>query len=149
LYRRVAGIKLGHSSVIYNSCEIRDSTKIAIGDHSSIGDHCILDGRGGLTIGDSVNISTGVWIWTAQHDPQSADFQFESAPVVIENFAWLSCRSIILPGVRVGRGTVIAAGAVVTKDTPEYSIMAGIPAKKIGNRNQELTYKLRQHSHFW
>lgn len=147
-YRRF-GIRIGRDTVIYNSCEIRDPRKVTIGDYSSIGDHCILDGRGVLTIGNSVNFSTGVWIWTMQHKVNDPDFEVETAPVVIEDFAWLSCRTVILPGVRIGQGAVVAAGAVVTKDVEPYAIVAGIPAKKIGERSRDLRYQLKSGSHFW
>lgn len=77
-----------------------------------------------------------------QHDPQCPNFGVESAPVVIEDYAWLSCRSIILPGVTVGKGAVVAAGAVVTKSVESYTIVGGIPAKPIGKRNPNLDYVL-------
>jgi acetyltransferase-like isoleucine patch superfamily enzyme len=143
------GVKIGRDTVVYNSCELREPRRITIGNFSSIGDHCILDGRGGLTIGDSVNFSTGVWIWTMQHKINDPDFEVETAPVVIEDFAWLSCRTVILPGVRIGKGAVVAAGAVVTKDVEPYAIVAGVPAKKIGERSHDLRYQLGSGGHFW
>lgn len=149
IYRFLYGIKLGINSVIYHNCEIRDAHKIAIGDHTCIGDHCILDGRGGLTIGNSVNFSTGVWVWTMQHQANDPNFACESAEVVIEDYAWLSCRSVILPGVRIGRGAVVAAGAVVSKDVEPYTIVGGVPAKKIGERSHDLSYELKSCIHFW
>lgn len=149
IYRYIFKIHLGRNSVIYNSCEIRDPYQITIGNHSCIGDHCILDGRGRLTIGNSVNFSTGVWVWTMQHQVHDPDFACESAEVVIEDYAWLSCRSVILPGVRIGRGAVVAAGAVVTKDVEPYAIVGGVPAKKIGERSRDLRYELQSCIHFW
>ena len=146
---RQFGVRIGQGTTIYNSCELREPRRITIGEFSSIGDHCILDGRGGLTIGNSVNFSTGVWIWTAQHKMNDPDFGEESAPVVIEDFAWLSCRTVILPGVKIGKGAVVAAGAVVTKDVEPFAIVAGIPAKKIGERSRDLKYKIKSGSHFW
>ena len=146
---RMSGMKIGQDSVVYNSCQIREPRRITIGDFTSIGDHCILDGRAGLTIGNSVNFSTGVWIWTTQHQVNDPDFAEESAPVFVEDYAWLSCRTVILPGVRIGRGAVVAAGAVVTKDVEPYAIVAGIPAKKIGERSHDLRYRLKSGSHFW
>jgi acetyltransferase-like isoleucine patch superfamily enzyme len=148
LYRRF-GMKIGQGSVIYNSCEVREPTGIAIGEHSSIGDHCVLDGRGGLTIGSSVNFSTGVWIWTMEHEVNSRDFRGSAAPVVVEDFAWISCRTVILPGVRIGKGAVVAAGAVVTKSVDPYTIVGGVPAKCIGQRSRDLDYQLGSCVHFW
>lgn len=149
IYRRIYGLKLGVASVIYNSCEIRDPDKVVIGDFTSIGDHCTLDGRGGLTIGNSVNFSTGVWVWTMQHDVNDPGFAVVSAPVVIEDFAWISCRAIILPGVTIACGAIVAAGAVVTKSVEPYTIVGGTPAKKIGERSRELDYELGSGLHFW
>ena len=149
IYRRLFGLKLGRDSVVYNSCELREPYHITIGDFTSIGDHCILDGRGGLTIGNSVNFSTGAWVWTMQHEVNDPDFKVECAPVVIDDYAWISCRTVILPGVHIGKGAVVAAGAVVTKSVEPYAIVAGVPAKKIGERSRDLRYQLKSCEHFW
>lgn len=149
IYRRIFRLKLGEDSVIFNNCEIRDPHRISIGNFTSIGDHCILDGRGGLTVGNCVNFSTGVWIWTMQHKVNDPDFGGESAPVIIGDYAWISCRTVLLPGVRVGEGAVVAAGAVVTKDVEPYAIVGGVPAKKIGERSQGLRYRLNSGMLFW
>jgi acetyltransferase-like isoleucine patch superfamily enzyme len=149
IYRDIYGVKIGQDSVIYNNCELRDPHQIKIGHFTSIGDHCILDGRGGLTIGNSVNLSTGVWIWTMQHQVNDADFGCESAPVIIEDYAWVSCRTVLLPGVSIGKGAVVAAGAVVTKNVEPYAMVGGVPAKKIGERSRDLRYQLKSCVHFW
>ncbi len=146
---RASGMAVGRGTAIYHGCEIRAPRAIRIGVHSSIGDHAILDGRGGLTIGDSVNFSTGVWVWTAEHDVNARDFRFTSAPVVIEDYAWVSCRAVILPGVTVGKGAVVAAGAVVTKSVAPYDIVGGVPAKKIGERSRDLSYHAGPGYPFW
>ncbi len=142
IYRDLFHMRIGKTTVIYGGAEIRDPEKIVIGEHSIIGHYAILDGRCGIHIGENVNLSSGVWIWTLQHDPQAADFGVLGGPVVIEDYAWLSCRTVILPNVRIGRGAVVAAGAVVTKDVPPYAIVGGVPARVIGERNRNLTYEL-------
>lgn len=149
IYTRIYGLKLGVNSVIYNSCHIRCPENVVIGENTSIGDQCVLDGRAGLTIGNSVNISTGAWIWTAQHDPNDQGFGGLGAPVLIEDYAWVSSRTTILPGVTIGRGAVVAAGAVVTKSVAPFEIVGGVPAKKIGDRNRDLNYKLSSCIAFW
>ncbi len=149
IYTKVYGLQIGQNSVIYNSCHIRDAHQVKIGDHSSIGDQCVLDGRSGLTIGNSVNLSTGAWIWTAQHDLNHPNFEGTGAPVVIEDYVWVSSRTTILPGVTIGRGAVVAAGAVVTKSVAPFEIVGGVPAKKIGERNRDLTYELGSCIAFW
>ena len=68
--------------------------------------------------------------------------------VVIIDRAWISCRVVILPGVTVGEGAVVAAGAVVTKNVPPYTIVAGVPAKEVGKRTKDLRYKLCFHKSF-
>lgn len=149
LYRRLLKMKISSNTYIYGGAEIRDPWNIKIGEFTSIGHYAILDGRRGLTIGKNVNLSTGVWIWTLQHDLQSPDFSVEGGPVVIEDYAWLSCRSIILPGVTIGEGAVVAAGAVVRKDVPSFAIVGGVPAKIIGERNKNLTYQLKWYQPFY
>lgn len=143
IYQYIYYLDLGKNAVLYGGSEIRDAYKIKIGSGTIIGDNSILDGRNGLTIGKNVNLSTGVWIWTEQHNPQSPYFSSNGAraPVVIGDRAWLSCRTIILPGVNIGEGAIIAAGAVVTKNVEPFSIYAGIPARKIGQRNKNLLYE--------
>ena len=115
---------------------------LTIGECSSVGDHCYIDIRGPIIIGNNVNVSSQVMIFTVDHDPQDSGFRGRCKPVVIEEYVWLSTRSIILPGVTVGKGAVVAAGAVVTKDVTPFTIMGGVPAKKIGDRNKNLDYQV-------
>lgn len=84
-----------------------------------------------------------------QHKVEAPDFGCESAPVIIEDYAWVSCRTVVLPGVRIGKGAVVAAGAVVTKNVEPYAIVAGVPAKPIGARPRDLRYQLESCVHFW
>jgi len=142
LYRHLYGARIAKTAVIYGGAELRAAHKLTIGENTTIGHDAVLDARSGLTIGRNVNFSSGVWIWTMQHDPHSPDFAVLSAPVVIKDYAWLSCRTVILPGVTIGTGAVVAAGAVVTKDVPDYAIVGGVPAKVIGERPRDLRYTL-------
>ena len=137
-----AGARIGTGTVVYGGVDARCCRKIRIGQNSSIGHHAVLDGRGGLVIGSNVNLSSGVWIWTAEHDVQSPVFAARIAPVVIEDYAWIGSRVTVLPGVRLGKGSVVASGAVVTKDVAEFTIVGGVPAKPIGIRNRQLSYQL-------
>lgn len=148
LYRWFFRVKIGRDSNIYRACELRSPWKITIGEGTSIGDHCILDGRCGLSIGSSVNLSTGVWIWTQQHDKDDRQFKVVGKNVVIEDYVWLGGRVIVLPGVRIGRGAVVASGSVVTKDVPPFAVMAGLPARKVGERSQDLDYRIDGHLPF-
>jgi len=139
---RAAGMSLGRDVVIYGGAEVRDPSGIHIGAGSIVGHRAILDGRCGIDMGENVNLSTGVWIWTMQHDPASSSFGTNSGAVTIGDHAWLSARAQILPGVTIGRGAVVAAGAVVTHDVPEYTIVGGVPARPIGERPRDLAYSL-------
>lgn len=142
-------MQIGPGTVIYNRCEIRDPKNISIGSNCAIGDHSVLDGRGGLQIGDCVNFSTATWVWTNTHDPQCSEFGLKVGKVVIGNHAWICSRATVLPGVTIGDGAVVAAHAVAVKDVPPYTIVGGVPAKKLGDRNRNLTYKLDSHMPFW
>ncbi|MCB9150115.1 MAG: acyltransferase [Caldilineaceae bacterium] len=139
---RRLGMKLDKTSTVYMGGTIRNPQGITIGAYTTIGHNCTLDGRSNIYIGENVNLSSEVMIWTVQHDPQSADFGVKAEPVIVEDYAWLSTRSIILPGVTIGKGAVVAAGAVVTKSVEPYTIVGGIPAKRIGNRSKTLNYRL-------
>ena len=149
IYRSVFHMQIGDGSIIYGGAEIRAPWNIIIGQQTMVGHHAILDGRCGLTIGNNVNISTGVWFWTLQHDPQSPEFATVGGPITVEDHAWISCRAILLPGVRVGEGAVVAAGAVVTHPVDPFTIVGGVPAKKIGERNRDLRYQLTWHQPFF
>jgi acetyltransferase-like isoleucine patch superfamily enzyme len=136
------GVNIGTGSILYMGQEIRAPKKISIGKDTSIGHNCVLDGRSGLTIGDHVNLSSEVMIWTLQHDMNDSGFKAVGGAVEIGDYAWVSARAIILPGRKIGKGAVVAAGSVVTKDVEDYAIVGGVPAKKIGERNRDLEYKV-------
>ncbi len=141
-YLRLIGCKIGNKTIIYHGFEVRSAQNIKIGNNSIIGFNACLDGRRGIKIGNNVNLSSEVMIWSLQHDYNSDSFGLSGGPVIIEDYVWVSCRAIILPGVKIGKGAVIAAGAVVTKDVPENVVVGGIPAKIIANRISSLNYTL-------
>lgn len=133
----------GNQVEICRNVEFRIPGNISIGSNTSINKNVLLDGRGGqIVIGDSVDIAQDSRIWTLQHDYNSPDYKAIGGDVIIEDFVWIASNVTLLPGVKVGKGAVIATGAVVTKDVEPYTIVGGIPAKKIGERSTELNYKL-------
>lgn len=146
-YRAVMGVELGRGARINGRAEIRKG-RVRIGKNSVIGHDAILDGRLGIEIGESVNLSSEVAIWTMQHDHRDLDFRSVGGPVTVGDHAWLSFRAVVLPGVSIGPGAVVAAGAVVTGDVPPYSVVAGMPAKVIGTRPKTLRYALGSTRHF-
>ena len=110
---------------------------------------CHLDGRGGkLVLNEDVDIGPYTHIWTLQHDPQSPSHEVIGGDVIIEDHVWIASRVTILPGVRIGRGAVVAAGSVVTKDIAPFDIVGGVPAKKLGERVRELSYKISYNPRF-
>jgi len=147
-YRRLLGVRIGRGSVMHWRTRFYAPQGVRVGDHSIIGNDVFLDGRFGLTIGDNVNVGGETAIFTAEHDPNDPGFAMVGAPVVIEDYVYVGSRSTILPGVRLGRGAVVAAGAVVTRDVPEYTIVGGVPAHKIGERRRDLRYRLGFHLPF-
>jgi acetyltransferase-like isoleucine patch superfamily enzyme len=140
IYKFIYQMNIEKNVVIYRRLEARRPHKITIGQGTIIGDHCILDGRNYISIGCHVNFSSGVWIWTEQHMINDENFGSSGGPVSIGDRVWLSSRTTILPNIRIGEGAVVAAGAVVTKDVDPYTIVAGIPAKKIGIRKNSIDY---------
>ena len=137
------------SSAIYRNVDLRSPYRIVVGAHTNINEKCVLDGRGGLKIGNNVDIALETNIWTEQHDYNSPTYKSVCKEVVIEDYVWLASRVTVLPGVHIGRGAVVASGAVVTKDVPPLAIVAGIPAKIIGYRKEEaLQYHLGDRAWF-
>lgn len=142
-FYRIAGMKIGKGSAIHMGARFYDPRNIEIGEDTIIGEFAVLDGRDLLKIGNHVAIASEVMIYNSEHDINDLNFKAITAKVIIEDYVFIGPRAIILPGVKIGRGAVIAAGAVVTKDVPPYAIVGGVPAKIIGERrNKNLNYKL-------
>lgn len=148
-YRRVLGIQLGPGAGIHMSCymsfygpgSIRRND-VRIGTRSRINRGCALDLRGGVTIGDNVSISADVSIVTIAKLTTNRS-SAEAKPVVIEDNVWIGTRAIIMPGVTVGQGAVVGAGAVVLRDVPPLAVVFGSPARPFGARaTDEAVYLL-------
>lgn len=144
---RFWGIKIGSGSTIHMGAVFYYPPNIKIGKDTIIGENVVLDGRAPLNIGDHVDIASEVMIYNSQHDTSEEDFaDVEKAvlePVNIEDYVFIGPRAIILPGVTIKKGAVVGAGAVVTKDVPEFTIVGGVPAKPIGERKLKTpSYKL-------
>lgn len=138
-----AGLSLGRGSTIHMGVRFFSPQGVTIGDDSIIGFRTFLDGRAKLTIGSHVDIASEVMVYNSEHAVNSTDFHATRAPVTICDYVFIGPRAIIMPGVTIGTGAIIAAGAVVTKDVPEFTIVAGVPAKSIGDRtNKHPQYRL-------
>ena len=134
LYRKFFKIKVSKDSLIYWKCIFFEPTGVNIGHNSIIGDNAFLDGRYGIYIGNNVNISAEVRIFTVEHDIEDSNFGSVGNPVFIEDLVYIGTRVTILPGVKIGKGAVIASGAVVTKNIEAWTMVGGVPAKFIKNR---------------
>lgn len=115
-------------------------TAVKIGSNSIINRNCYIDGRAGIEIGNNVSISPEAYILSLDHDPQSINFDTIPSRTIIHDYVWIGVRAIILPGIDLKEGCVVGAGAVVTKTPEPYTIIAGVPAVKIGERTKELNY---------
>ena len=129
--------------MIHTQARFFKPNNVTIGKDTIIGFGAFLDGRDKLIIGDHVDIASQVMIYNSEHDVHNNKMKAISESVIVKDYVFIGPRAIILPGVTVGKGAVIAAGAVVTKDVPGKTIVAGVPAKEIGKRKiEKLSYSL-------
>lgn len=139
----LAGAEIGKGSAIHMGCKFFSVKNLKIGEDSIIGRGVFLDGRDKLSIGSHVDIASEVAIYNSEHDINSEDFKATTSPVEVGDFCFIGPRAIILPGVKIGKGAVVGAGAVVTKDVEDFAIVGGVPAQVIGERKlKDLHYKL-------
>ena len=141
-YVMVMGFSIDPTPSILLQCCFDCKGGIEVGSSTVINEKCRLDSRGGLKIGKSVSISSNVLVLTASHDPRSATFEGIKKAVVIEDFVWIGTRAIILPGVTLGRGCVVGAGAVVTKSVYPGETVVGVPARPIASGRADMDYEL-------
>jgi len=142
VYRYVLRMCIGSGTSIHRRCRFYRPAGIQLGRHTVINRDVLLDGRTGVQIGDNVSISEGTAILTLEHDPHSPSFAQRGASVHIGDHVFVGVRALVLPGVTVGKGAVIGAGAVVTRDVDAFAIVAGVPARPIGQRHVNLEYTL-------
>lgn len=137
---------LGRSAAVQMHCRILHGPGVQVGDRAVINTGCLLDGRRyPIQIGADVSVGPEAAILTLGHDPRSASFADRGGPVRIGDRAWIGYRAIVLPGVQIGEGAVVGAGAVVSRHVPPFTIVAGNPASVIGTRPQSLDYQLSYH----
>lgn len=140
-YRRLCD-SWGRKVIVFPAAIILSPESLKVGTSVSIHQHCYIDARGGITIGDDVMISHGVTLLASSHSFDDTSVPMKSQPVVMDpvtiaDDVWLGAKATVLMGVNIGQGAIIAAGAVVTGDVPAYAIVGGVPAKVIGSRKPE------------
>lgn len=133
---KVLGNSIGRDLSLERGCRVTCRGGIVIGDNVVINRGTVLDGRGGLSIGDRTNISEGVRLITAAHDPNSPDFAEYNQPITVGSSVWLATNSMLLPGSVVEDGAVVAAGALVHGVIPGWTIVGGVPARHIKDRER-------------
>lgn len=132
-YKRIMGFKIGRGSTIFMNCKFDCAGGLTIGENSVVNSNCRIDSRQGLIIGNSVSISEEVILLTGDHD-DLLGLTNRNKTLRIEDYVWIGTRAMLLPGVTIMKGAIIAAGSVVTKDVEPFAVVAGVPARKIKNR---------------
>jgi putative colanic acid biosynthesis acetyltransferase WcaF len=131
---RIFGAKVGRAVIIKPHVRIKFPWRCRIGDHCWIGEDVWIDNLAPVHLSNDVCLSQGAFLCTGSHDHLSPTFDLIVKPIVIEEEAWIAAKSIILQGVTVGRGAVVAAGSVVPRDVPSGVIVAGSPCRPVGDR---------------
>jgi len=140
--RRYLG-SVGSGTAFQMNCRFINGWNVHFGKRNVINFGCLFDGRVyPIRIGNDVSIGPEAVILSMGHDPHSSDFSSTGGEVIIGDHVWIAARAMILPGVKIGEGAVVAAGAVVTKEVAPYTIVAGVPARPVGERERHLNYKL-------
>jgi len=133
---RLKGARIASSSVISHLTVHGDASHLRIGECCCLG-ITRMQTHERIEIGNCVVINDGVRLITGSHDIHSPTYDHVFAPIIIEDHAWIATDAMILKGVRIGRGAVVAAGAVVTRDVAPFTVVGGNPAKEIGTRRIE------------
>jgi len=135
------GISLGDGVIVSRNCVIQGKTgPVMIGDRADIGCNCIFSSVTGIEIGYSTLIAGHCYIGGGRYRSDRRDIpimdqgSYSEGPVIIGEDVWLGAGVIVLDGVRIGRGSIIGAGSVVTREIPEYSVAVGVPARVVGTR---------------
>lgn len=136
----IRGVRLG-PLVVLSEIEVAGRGKnLMIGERTFIGKNVHLALHAPISIGRRVVINNGARLLTGSHDVNDSVWSLTSAPIVINDYAWIAVDAIVLPGVTIGEGAVVGAGAVVTRDVARRAVVVGNPARQIGRRPDELDY---------
>ena len=131
---RLFGANVGKGVRIQGGVKIWQPWKLIIGENTWIDGGVSLYSVDVISIGDNTVISNGAFICTASHDISSKTFELVTKPILIEDSVWICSKTMLMPGVKVSEGAVVAAGSVVTKDVEPWTVVGGNPAKVIKKR---------------
>jgi acetyltransferase-like isoleucine patch superfamily enzyme len=137
---RALGAEIGRTSTVFRGCRIDSARNLRLGERCVIGWNVVLDARGGITFGDDVIVASDCQFITAEHDVHARDFRDRYAPITVGRWAWIASRAMVMKGVSVGEGGVVAAGAVAVHDVAPYVVVGGVPARPIAERCRDLAY---------
>lgn len=139
-YRHICGMRIGDRSSIHRRCRMYRPTGIDVGDHSVVDYGVLLDGRGGLCIGDNVSISEGTVILTLEHNVDDRALKMRWGPLDVNARAFIGARAYLLPGVTIAEPACVGAVALVTKNFAPHTEVLGRPPRDIRDRSRHLGY---------
>ena len=141
-YLRAIGADIGPHTYLFAGTEVIRADHLRIAGNCHVGRFCQLDARGGITIGTNVVIASHTLLITADHGIDDPTFDGRLAPITVGDRAWLASRVTVTKGVEIGEGAVVAAGSVVTRAVAPWTVVAGVPAKPVGERSRHQTYEI-------
>ena len=136
LIKEAFGDRIGENFRVGQGLHGAALANVTIGNNVFINNNLLMMALGGITIEDDVTIAEGASLISNNHDPYDRMI-LTCKPVMVKKGAWIGAKSIVLPGVCVGKYTIVGAGSVVTKDVPDYAVAVGSPAKVIKMRDPE------------
>jgi len=139
---RLFNNKIGKNVTIHHNVRLVVPFNLSLGDNVTINSDCFVDSRAGVDIGENTMIGRKTSIYTLSHDVDDSSFKSTGKKVFIGKNVVVFPHVIIMPGVKIGDGAVIYPGSVVTREVSPFSKVAGVPAKKVGDREELIAYKL-------
>ena len=141
-YRSFLSMNMGSDCIVWADNKFNDISDFSMGSNVIVGPGNTFLIRGGLSIGNNVNLSGFSFFISQSHDVNDPYGHTELKKITIQDNAWIATNTMIMPGVNIGKGAVVAAGSVVVKDVPDYAVFAGNPARQIGTRSPDIRYRL-------
>lgn len=137
----ILGMKIGKGTRICMKCIIMSPWKVTIGKNTMVNEFVLLDGRGGLKIGDNCSLSMWSVVYTASHSSKSSDFSYYSKPTEIKNCCWIGTRAVVMPGSILNDRTIVSVNSVLKGITEKGGVYIGNPAEKKYKRDLKIDYE--------